>query len=122
MHQNRISDKDGRWLVVVDLFGDLNEDAWNMLHSYCKQCMTRSCKIIITSRSDNITKYGTTRALNLKYMSREGFWYFFKTIIFGSMDPEMHPRFTHKAMEIAKTLTGCLIGANGHGSFAEGQF
>jgi hypothetical protein len=112
--QNRVSNsnKDRGWLVVVDLVGDLNEDAWKMLYFSCKQRLPSSSKIIITSRSDKITKLGTTQALNLEYLSHEAFWYFFKTVTFGSIDPDMHPKFTHVAMEIAKKLGRALIGAN----------
>ncbi|CAL5077578.1 unnamed protein product [Urochloa decumbens] len=105
-HQNCISNlnKDKGWLVVVDLDSDLNEDAWNLLYSSCKQLMPSTSKIIIANRSAKIIEFGTTRALNLKYLSLEASWYFFKTIAFGSMDPKMHPRFAHVAMEIAKLL------------------
>ncbi|PUZ68239.1 hypothetical protein GQ55_2G009800 [Panicum hallii var. hallii] len=114
IHQNRVSNsnKDRGWLVVVDLVGDLNEDAWEMLYFSCKQRLPSSSKIIITSRSDKITKFGTTQALNLEYLSNEAFWYFFKTVTFGSIDPDMHPKFAHVAMEIAKMLSSGLISAN----------
>ncbi|XP_034582667.1 putative disease resistance RPP13-like protein 1 [Setaria viridis] len=112
--QNRTSNsnKDRGWLVVVDLVGDLNEDAWNVLYSSCKQRIPSTSKIIIASRSAKITKFATTHALNLKYLSSEAFWYFFKTITFGSIDPKMHPRFVHVAMEIANKLERGIIGAN----------
>ncbi|CAL5034368.1 unnamed protein product [Urochloa decumbens] len=112
--QNSISNsnKDKGWLVIVDLVCDLNEDAWNMLYSSCKQLIPSTSKIIIANQSANITKFGTTRALNMKYLSVEAFWYFFKTIAFGSMDPKMHPRFAHVAMEIAKLLGRGFVGAN----------
>eukprot|EP00267_Zea_mays_P051831 XP_020404830.1 uncharacterized protein LOC109944462 [Zea mays] len=109
------SNEDRRLLVVVDLVGDLGEAAWNVLYSTCKQLMaSRSrSKIILTNRSDRIVKFGTTRpALRLSYVSSEAFWYFFKTITFGSTDPKMHPRLLHLAMDIAKTLNRSLIAAN----------
>jgi hypothetical protein len=105
------SNEDRRLLVVVDLVGDLGEAAWNVLYSTCKQLMaSRSrSKIILTNRSDRIVKFGTTRpALRLSYVSSEAFWYFFKTITFGSTDPKMHPRLLHLAMDIAKTLRADL--------------
>ncbi|CAL5092046.1 unnamed protein product [Urochloa decumbens] len=113
-HHNRISksNKDRGWLVVVDLVGDLNEDAWNVLYSSYKQCMPSTSKVIIASRSTKIMKFGTRKALNLNYLSIEAFWYFFKTVTFESMDPEMHPRFAHVAMEIAKLVGRGLVGAN----------
>ncbi|CAL5077348.1 unnamed protein product [Urochloa decumbens] len=114
-HQNCISNsnKDKGWLVIVDLLGDLNGDAWNVLYSSCKQLMPSTSKIVIANRSAKITEFGTTRALHMKYLSPEASWYFFKTIAFGSMDPnKMHPRFAQVAMEIAKLLDRGLIGVN----------
>ncbi|CAL5077210.1 unnamed protein product [Urochloa decumbens] len=114
-HQNHVfeSNFEGRLLVVIELIGDLNEEAWNMLYSASKRCAPRGSKIIVTSRFDNIVKFGTTQALTLKYLSHEAYWYFFKTLTFGSMDPQMHPRLTHLAMEIAKMVRRrCHLGAN----------
>ncbi|RLM87606.1 uncharacterized protein C2845_PM04G01370 [Panicum miliaceum] len=113
-HQNCVSELklEGRFLVVIELIGDLNEDAWSRLYSASRRYAPRGSKIIVTSQFDNIVKFGTTRALTLKYLSHEAYWYFFKTLTFGSMDPEMHPRLTHLAMEIAKMLRRCHIGAN----------
>ncbi|CAL5034493.1 unnamed protein product [Urochloa decumbens] len=114
-HQNRVSESNlgGRLLVIIELIGDLNEEAWNMLYSTSKRYAPRGSKIIVTSRFDNVVKFGTTQALTLKFLSHEAYWYFFKTLTFGSMDPEMHPRLMHLAMEIIKT-TGhrCYLVAN----------
>uniref|UniRef100_A0A0A9B0G1 NB-ARC domain-containing protein n=1 Tax=Arundo donax TaxID=35708 RepID=A0A0A9B0G1_ARUDO len=123
-HQSPVSNskKDGRSLVVVELVGDLNEDAWNRLYSASKRSMQSGSKIIVTSRSDKIVKFGTARVLTLKYLSHEAYWYFFKTLTFGSMDPEMHPRFAHLAMEIARMQKGSLIGANVTGRLLRDNF
>uniref|UniRef100_K4A2D8 Uncharacterized protein n=1 Tax=Setaria italica TaxID=4555 RepID=K4A2D8_SETIT len=58
----------------------------------------------ISSRSDKVVRFGTTRALTLKHLPQpqEAYWYFFKTLAFGSMDPEFHPRFVQVAMEMAR--------------------
>ncbi|KAF7062396.1 hypothetical protein CFC21_069004 [Triticum aestivum] len=100
--------------------GDLDEDLWENLCSLCRQSTTGGSKIIITSRSDKITKLGTTQTLVLKHLSDEAFWYFFKVITFGSTDPKMHPRLVYLAMEIAKlmynlaeaSITACVLRAN----------
>jgi hypothetical protein len=70
--------------------------------------------MIVTSRSDKIIKFGTTQALRLKYLSCESYWYLFKTLTFGSTDPETTrgPRFANLAMEISMMCNGCSIGAN----------
>jgi hypothetical protein len=113
-HQDNVltSKKDRRLLVVVELVGEVNEDAWNRFCSSCKQRLPRGSKIVVTSRSDRIVKFGTTSPLCLKHMPHEEYWYFFKTLTFETMDPKMHPRFANLAMEMARMLGFCLIGAN----------
>ncbi|RCV09184.1 hypothetical protein SETIT_2G006900v2 [Setaria italica] len=106
------SNKDGRLLVVVELVGDLNEDAWNRLYSADTRDVPSGTKIIVTSQSNKIIKFGTTRALSMNYLSHEAYWYFFKTLTFGSTDPKMHPRLACLAMEIARMVKGCFIGGN----------
>ncbi|XP_066389307.1 uncharacterized protein [Miscanthus floridulus] len=105
------SNKDGRLLIVLELVDDLNEDAWSRLYSASIHHLSSGSKIIVTSQSDKIMKFGTTQALRMKFLSHEAYWYFFKTLAFGSMDPKMHPRLAHLAMEIAKMLNPCFIGA-----------
>uniref|UniRef100_A0A0A8ZNC6 Uncharacterized protein n=1 Tax=Arundo donax TaxID=35708 RepID=A0A0A8ZNC6_ARUDO len=48
-HQSRVSNssKEKKLLAVVDLVGDLNEDAWDRLHSASKRSMPRGSKIIL---------------------------------------------------------------------------
>ncbi|RCV09186.1 hypothetical protein SETIT_2G007100v2 [Setaria italica] len=101
-YKNRVSNskKDGRLLVVVELVGDLNEDAWNRLYSADTRDVPSGTKIIVTSRSDKIIKFGTTRALNLK----------------------MHPRLACLAMEIARMVKGCFIGGNNYACLLRDNF
>ncbi|GJN10463.1 hypothetical protein PR202_ga28558 [Eleusine coracana subsp. coracana] len=112
-HQDCVNlEKDGRLLIVVDLDRDLNEEAWNKLYLAYKRCVPSSSKMIVVNQSDKITKLGTVEALTLNYMSYEAYWYFFKTLTFGSTDPKMHPRLAYLAMEIARTVKGSLIRAS----------
>ncbi|TVU13260.1 hypothetical protein EJB05_40796, partial [Eragrostis curvula] len=106
------TNKDGRLLFVIELVGNLSEDSWTRLYSAYKQYTPRGSKIILTSQSDNIIKFGTTGALILKYLPHEAYWYLFKTLTFGTMDPETHPRLVHLALEIARTLNSSLLSAN----------
>ncbi|KAF8731415.1 hypothetical protein HU200_016477 [Digitaria exilis] len=110
--QNCALNKDGRLLIVIEIAGDLTEDAWNKLCSASKRHVTNSTKIIITSGSDKIMKLGTTGGVTLKYPPKEAYWYFFKTLTFQGMDPEDHPRLASLAMKIAMTLNGSLIVGN----------
>jgi hypothetical protein len=109
--QNSTPRKYGRTLVVIEVSGDINEEEWKRLYAASKRCMTIGSKIIITSRSDKIAELGTTRAVTLKYLSEEAYWYFFKALVFGSTDPMMHPRMAYLAMEIASTLKESLYNA-----------
>ncbi|KAF7056029.1 hypothetical protein CFC21_063486 [Triticum aestivum] len=70
-------ENNGRLLIIIDVVGDLDEDLWENLCFLCRQSTTCGSKIIITSRSDKITKLGTTQTLVLKHLSDEAFWYFF---------------------------------------------
>ncbi|KAG0541408.1 hypothetical protein BDA96_02G014200 [Sorghum bicolor] len=112
-HQNCMpnSNRGNRFLIVIELSGDLYEDAWNRLYLASKQSFPSGSKIIVTSHSDKIAKFGTTPALTLKFLSKEAYWYFFKTLTFGSMDPETHPRLAQLAMEIARTQKRSIIAA-----------
>ncbi|WVZ61622.1 hypothetical protein U9M48_011470 [Paspalum notatum var. saurae] len=101
-------------LDVMPIVGPRQVGKSTLVAHVCRdeRYVPRGSKIIVTSRFDNIIKFGTTQALTLKHLSPEAYWYFFKTLTFGSMDPEMHPRLTHIAMEIAKTQKSCLVAAN----------
>nr|CAB3451735.1 unnamed protein product [Digitaria exilis] len=51
-------------------------------------------------------------ALTLKFLPYEAYWYYTRTLAFGSVDPETYPRLAHLVMEIARTNKGTFIGAN----------
>jgi hypothetical protein len=75
--------------------------------------MPMGSKIILTSRSVKVAKLGTTQALTLMPLSYEAYWYFFRTLAFGSADPTLsHPRFINMAMEAATAMNGSMINAN----------
>jgi hypothetical protein len=104
--------KAGGLLIVVDLARDLNEKEWDKLHSAYKCCVPRGSKIIVVSEFDKITKFGTVQTLTLNYFSYEAYWYFFKTLTFGSTDPKVHPSHACLAMEIARAVKRSFIRAN----------
>jgi hypothetical protein len=81
------------------------------MYSASKRCLPRGSKIIVTSRSDQMKKLGTTGAVTLKYLSDDAYWYFFKTLTFGSTDPKMHPRLAYLAMEIARVMNRTFLSA-----------
>jgi len=104
--------RDGKFLVVVEVAGDFNEDAWSRLYSASKRWAPRGSKIIVTSRSDKITKVGTARPLALKFLPREAYWYFFRTLAFGGADPGAHPGLASMAMEVAGSTDWAFISAH----------
>jgi hypothetical protein len=109
-HQNIASGKE-RSLVVIELLGDVDEGAWNRLLHTSERCMAHGSKIIITSRSENMVSVGTTQAIMLRCLSKEAYWYFFKMLVFGSTDPEEHPKLTSIAMELALVMRGSFVHA-----------
>ncbi|CAL5010016.1 unnamed protein product [Urochloa decumbens] len=118
-HQNNDA-VDGRLLVIMELVGDVDDEAWKKLCSSCPH--PHGSKIIITSQSEQITRLGTTQALRLEHLQFEAFWYFFKVLVFGSTDPEEHPRLASMAMEIATELRGCFMCAHIAGALLRANF
>ncbi|KAM0840883.1 hypothetical protein ACQ4PT_059365 [Festuca glaucescens] len=109
-HQNIASDEE-RLLVVIELLGDVDEGVWKRVLHTSERCMTHGSKIIITSRSEKMASFGTTEAIQLNCLSREAYWYFFKMLVFGSTDPEEHPKLTSIAMELALEMRGSFTTA-----------
>ncbi|CAO2199947.1 unnamed protein product [Urochloa humidicola] len=119
-HQNDAAD-DGRVLVIIELLGDADDEAWKKLLSSSPH-PPQGSKIIITSQSEKITRLGTTQAVRLQHLQFEAFWYFFKVLVFGSTDPEEHPRLASMAMEIATELRGCFLCAHIGGALLRANF
>ncbi|VAH09735.1 unnamed protein product [Triticum turgidum subsp. durum] len=94
-----------------ELLGDVDEEAWKRLLHSAESCMTCGSKIIVTSRSEKMIRFGTAEAIKLSCLSEEAYWYFFKMLVFGSTDPEEHPRLTSIAMELALRMCGSFISA-----------
>jgi len=110
-HQSNTEDE--RWLLVIELSGDVDDEAWNNLfYSRGRRCMPRGSKVILTSRSEKIERFGTTRAVRLRCLSTEAMWYFFKLSAFGSADPDEHPKLASVAMEMAVEARGSFMVAN----------
>jgi hypothetical protein len=102
----------GRSLVVIELDGDMEEETWKRLYSSAASVMGQGSKIIVTGRSEKITHFGTTQAMRLKFLPQEAYWYFFRTIAFGSTDPNDHPKLASLCMEIALDYRGSFMAAN----------
>jgi hypothetical protein len=68
--------------------------------------------MIVTSRSDKVASLGTALPLELRFLTPEAYWYFFKVRTFGSTDVTDHPKLASIGMEIARELNGCFVAAN----------
>ncbi|CAM0908291.1 unnamed protein product [Alopecurus aequalis] len=110
-HQNCASPN--RLLIVLEIAEEIDEGAWRRLKSSITR-MTPSggSKIIITSRSDRIVSLGTTEPLRLVYLPQEAYWYFFKSLVFGSTNPDEEPKLATMAMEIALEQRQCFTSAH----------
>ncbi|RLM91982.1 disease resistance protein RGA2-like [Panicum miliaceum] len=103
----------GRSLIIMELADDLVLDERQCRNFYSsRNHMPPGSKIIVTRRSENIIKLGTTGAIKLDFLSREAYWYFFKVMAFGSTNPADHPELASIAMEIAAGLERCFVGAH----------
>jgi hypothetical protein len=111
-HQKLASTSHGDSLAVIELAGDMDEETWRRLYTSAVKHMTPGSKIILTSRSDKIASFGTAQALTLKFLHQEAYWYFFKTIAFGSRNPEEHPNLAALGMEIAVHMNRSFMAAN----------
>nr|CAB3478148.1 unnamed protein product [Digitaria exilis] len=105
----RISYSTRGLLLVIELAGDMEEEAWINLYCTAARSIGHGGKIIITSRSEKIAALGTERALRLKLLHEEAYWYFFKILAFGSANPEDHPKLASLGMEIAALFWGANI-------------
>uniref|UniRef100_A0A453GF06 Disease resistance N-terminal domain-containing protein n=2 Tax=Aegilops tauschii TaxID=37682 RepID=A0A453GF06_AEGTS len=112
-HQNHATQSHNRFLIIVETAKDMNEGAWRSL----KSCVAHMApcggsKIIVTGRSDRIVDLGTTEALSLGRVPREAYWYLFKSLAFGSANPDEDRSMAAMAMEIASEHRQCLLSAH----------
>ncbi|BAH95264.1 disease resistance protein RGA2 [Oryza sativa Japonica Group] len=76
-------------------------------------------KIIIVSENDNIKDLGTTGAMRIDPLLQEEYWYFFRSLAFGSGSSilEEHAGLAVVGRQIAAELHGSLFGAKVLGRF-----
>ncbi|EEC71399.1 hypothetical protein OsI_03553 [Oryza sativa Indica Group] len=104
-------------LAIIELVDEMDDETWRrILHSLRGDHITSVSKIIITSRSRKIATFGTTKALQLDFLPKEAFWYLFKTVAFGSTNPEEEPKLASICMEIADLVKGSFMESNVVGS------
>ncbi|EEE54868.1 hypothetical protein OsJ_02358 [Oryza sativa Japonica Group] len=59
-----------------------------------------------------VSRLGTTPTLQLKEMHPDEFWYFFRTLSFGSENPDEHQVLLPIAIKIATLMSGDFVCAN----------
>jgi len=106
-HNNTTQNGKRRLLVITELLEDVEEDTWKRWYVDSAACLESGSKIVITSRSSKVIKFGTTQALVLNVLPIEAYWYFFKVLTFGSADPKDHPKLESIALEIARKMKDC---------------
>uniref|UniRef100_A0A0E0Q3F1 NB-ARC domain-containing protein n=1 Tax=Oryza rufipogon TaxID=4529 RepID=A0A0E0Q3F1_ORYRU len=111
-----------RILIVIELIRDIDEVVWTRLYSASKSYVPNGSKIIVASQSDKIARFGTTQALRVELFTEEAYWYFFKVRTFGSMDAQEHPKMASMAMEMARELQGCFMGASIYSGLLKANF
>uniref|UniRef100_A0ACD5W3A4 Uncharacterized protein n=1 Tax=Avena sativa TaxID=4498 RepID=A0ACD5W3A4_AVESA len=114
--KHRNGESHGRLLIIIELIGDFDKEIWRRLCSLLNH-MAHGSKVIVTSRSENIMQFGTTRAVKLNVLPQEAYWYLFKMIALGRADGEDYPELSSIAMEIAAELNASFSSANIIGTF-----
>uniref|UniRef100_J3N0R6 Uncharacterized protein n=1 Tax=Oryza brachyantha TaxID=4533 RepID=J3N0R6_ORYBR len=100
-----------RNLVVVEFLIDTDDENWKKFYTSCTH-MGRGSKIIIISRIERISRFGTVRPIQLNSLPLEEYSYLFKVLAFGSTNPEEHPQLVSIANELSVLLAGSFITGN----------
>ncbi|KAF8713954.1 hypothetical protein HU200_027939 [Digitaria exilis] len=112
-HQSNAMGKNDRLLTIIEFSRNVDEVVWNSFYTSAGRALLGSgSKMIITSRSNTIVKFGTTQAVVLNFLPREAYWYFFKILTFESVDSNDNQKLERIAMEMARSMNGSFMGAN----------
>ncbi|EAY80053.1 hypothetical protein OsI_35219 [Oryza sativa Indica Group] len=82
---------EGKYLFVIEFIWDVDEAAWTKFQSYLQNIPGME--------------------LRVKRLSEEEFWYYFKALAFGSLDPDEHPKLASLAMQLSTEMNGSFLGA-----------
>ncbi|KAF0896587.1 hypothetical protein E2562_026291 [Oryza meyeriana var. granulata] len=110
LHQTSVSGCKKHLIVIKNTHEVVIDNlAWATLCATLRS-MTSGSKIIIISEN-NIRDLGTIGALRIKPLPQEEYWYFFRSLAFGSSNPEEHPNLAVVARQIAGALNCSFFGA-----------
>uniref|UniRef100_A0A0D9WP77 Rx N-terminal domain-containing protein n=1 Tax=Leersia perrieri TaxID=77586 RepID=A0A0D9WP77_9ORYZ len=101
----------GKYLFVIEFIWDVDEAAWTKFQLYLQNMAGTGIKVVVIGASEDIAKFGTTEPIRLKRLSEEEYWYYFKALAFGSMDPDEHPKLASLGMQLAAEMNGSFLGA-----------
>jgi hypothetical protein len=101
----------GRTLVVVTFVSDIDDREWKSFYR-AVACISAEVKVIILSRIvGSLARYGTVDPIQLGRFHDEEYSYLFKTLAFGSVQAEEHPKLTLLIGDFIKLLKGSFVGA-----------
>ncbi|KAG0528862.1 hypothetical protein BDA96_05G049000 [Sorghum bicolor] len=99
-------------LFVVEFSWNVDEAAWANFKSTFQEATGHGSKVLLIGRTQEVAKLGTAMPIWMKSLSQEEYWYYFKALAFGSMDPDEHPKLASLGMQLATELKGSFLGAN----------
>ncbi|XP_047065680.1 uncharacterized protein LOC124673698 [Lolium rigidum] len=104
----------GMMLIIIEFSSDIGDDDWKKFRSFSMR-MSRGSKIVIVGRLTRLARFGSVKPIFLSALTYDELRYLFKTLAFGSTDPEQHPRLLHIVDEFTEALhstQGSLVSAN----------
>jgi hypothetical protein len=105
----------GKYLFVIEFIWDVDEAAWTKFQSYLQNMPATGIKVVVIGRTEDIAKFGTSQPIRVKRLSEEEYWYYFKALAFGSMDPDEHPKLASLVMQLATEMNGSFLSATIYG-------
>ncbi|TVU31380.1 hypothetical protein EJB05_23063, partial [Eragrostis curvula] len=98
----------GRTLVIVEFTSDVRDEDWTKFYSSVGQ-MGRESKVILITRIESLSRFGTVKPICLNNMSFEEYSYLFRVLAFGSTNMDDHPHLASMADEFPMLLRGSLV-------------
>ncbi|KAL6906225.1 hypothetical protein ACP4OV_003826 [Aristida adscensionis] len=98
----------GRTLVIVEITSDVRDEDWTKFYSSVAR-MGRGTKVIVITRTENLSRFGTVKPICLNNLSYEEYSYLFKALSFGSANMDDHPHLASMVQEFPTFLRGSLV-------------
>ncbi|KAK3159987.1 hypothetical protein QOZ80_1BG0053830 [Eleusine coracana subsp. coracana] len=97
--------------MVIDIVDDDMdaEKKWRWFHSAVRRRARGGSKIIVISRTEAHSSFGTVPVLRLCPPRREELWYFFRVLAFGASDPDDRPDLARIAMTVCEDISDVAL-------------